>query len=333
VHVGAGEPVRRIRPARQVVEGPGRRSRRHLRRQVGRDGRVDVADPNGMDAGVRRMGHAPDLQEQVEALPQVGVADADGQQRTRRHAQLLPHRRTSGCGGLRHRTVQPLRQQHRPVRRHGGQLVEPVADDRGGEDDMPRDLGSLAGRAVQVALQQQPRQLVHHQGAGGPGGRQLDAGPGRGRAVHHRGREAPGMQQPCLLRQLGHCYDRRGRHGPVLVQQRAIPEQQECDVHAHHLPHVPAQAEQQHLRPGREGVMPDQEKPRPRRPGRRAGDGAGGRVQVRAAEMHVRLQVGALRPLVPGVDADDRRARDRLLDGGVDQPVQPGAVLRRSGAV
>ena len=84
-----------------------------------------------------------------------------------------------------------------------------------------------------------------------------------------------------------------------------------------------AELQQKGLRAVPQPIMADQEDAGalPRRG--QAGDGAGGGIEEGAAPMHVRLERGALRPLVPGVDADQRLALDRVAVGVADQVLQP----------
>ena len=80
------------------------------------------------------------------------------------------------------------------------------------------------------------------------------------------------------------------------------------------------------LRAGGEGVVADQQQRAGPRPG--GGDGAGGGVQPGAAEMHIRLEIGALGPFVPGVHADQPLAHERVGGGALDQRGEPGLVAR-----
>ena len=86
--VGRGQPIRALGMERQMMERAGRLGGGHLGAEIGRDGRLEVADPEEVDALVGRVREPPRLQEQVEALAQIGVADADGQRRALGQAQL-----------------------------------------------------------------------------------------------------------------------------------------------------------------------------------------------------------------------------------------------------
>ena len=91
--------------------------------------------------------------------------------------------------------------------------------------------------------------------------------------------------------------------------------------------------QQQVLRPGREGVVAHQQQPRPARPPGHPRHRPAGGVQEGGAEMPVRLQIGALGPLVPGIDADERLAEERSRGRPRHQLGQPVLVGRRGGAM
>lgn len=90
-----------------------------------------------------------------------------------------------------------------------------------------------------------------------------------------------------------------------------------------------AEMQQELLSAGWKCVVPDQQQPPDRAQRREASDRPARRIQERAAEMHIRLKIGALSPFVPGIDADQRGAEERMLFGLAYQSFQPGLVFRR----
>ena len=295
--------------------------------------RIDVADPEQMDAWVRGLRQAPGLQEQVEALAQVGIAQAHRQQRALGQPQPGPHRRRvrrSDCD----RAINALRQHHRPALRHGDQLVEPVADVGCGKHHVLGHRGPAAGPLHQAALPQQARQLVHQQRAGDAGLHQGLAGARCSRGVDDRVAKAPGRRRLRLPRQVLQAGQDRGwPDRPVLRRERAVAQKQERDLDAPHMPQVAAEVQQQHLRARRPGVMPHQQQPPASGVQCQPGHRAPGGVQIGGAEMHVGFEVCALRPLVPGVHADDCLTLDRLRDRGGDQAAEPGLIGGRGRSV
>ena len=200
-------------------------------------------------------------------------------------------------------------------RRRAGGGEESVAHHRMREHDRVGRLRRLARRRNQAARAQQARQFVDQQRRGQPRAAKCWYGPRSSGAVYQGSREAvlgefrdpPGQARVVARdRERGEC-GILGLHGAAI-------EQQERDVQPVRTAQAAAEGEQQVLRAGGEGVVPDQQQPAARRrlAGTRNGTatGAGGRVEERRAEMHVGLEVGPFRPLVPGVDADEFLAQE-----------------------
>ena len=116
-------------------------------------------------------------------------------------------------------------------------------------------------------------------------------------------------------------------------QHRSAGQQQEFHAQAVAGHQHPAEMQQQKLGAGGKAVMPDQQQAAGPGAGGDAGDRAPGGVQEGRPVMQIGFQIGALRPFVPRVDADDRHAEEGLGSGAADRAFQPGLIFRRSRAV
>ena len=296
---------------------------------------VDAARPGEMDAARRRhrRHQAPQLQEQVEALAQVGIADADDQAVALGHAELGAHP-GAGLGAEGDILVDALRQDQQPVARLGLQLAQQlVAHEGGREHRVARRLHRHAGTRGQVLLADDARQFVHQHDRLDP------CRPGAVDDARGGGGVDDGMAEALLRQRLqpvvhGGLVRRHGqwRHRLVGRLHLAAVQQQELHLQAKAAARHAAEVQQQLLRAAGEGVVAHQQQPRRAHRTRQPADRAPRGVQVGGAVVQVGLQVGALAPFVPRVDADERLAEERLVARGPDQLRQPGLVLRRGGA-
>ena len=176
---------------------------------------------------------------------------------------------------------------------------------------------------------------MHQQGVADIGGMQPGTGASRSRGVDDRTDEAVASQPLEMARQRRIVHRQHARRPDRLVafQHCAASQQQEADLDAMRPGELPPDMQQQALRAGREGVVADQQDA--------PGSGgctvsayrARGGVEVGGPMMQVRLEVGAFRPLVPCVDADDRTPEERMCPGLAHQPLEPRLVLRGRRAV
>ena len=71
----------------------------------------------------------------------------------------------------------------------------------------------------------------------------------------------------------------------------------------------------------------------PERPGDRTCGGAAGRVEIGRAVVDIRFEVGSFAPFVPGIDANERLAEERIASPPIDKFRQPSLVLAGRRAV
>ena len=91
----------------------------------------------------------------------------------------------------------------------------------------------------------------------------------------------------------------------ILRLELAARQQQKPNVDVEHAPQRAPDVQQKLLGTARKRVMANQKQFWDRGIAPDSGNGASGRVQIGRAKMEIRLEIGSLAPLIPGIDEDD----------------------------